>query len=117
MSAGWHRAGDSIAAFLTVGFWAGVASLVMVLAAGTASPTEVSPLLEGRWRARVGRVVLVSATLGLGLVLALGLVEPLRASAVGALVAFLAGGLLVLATAVSVLVAHLMVLDRSTFGP
>ncbi len=115
MSAGWHRAGDSIAAFFNVGFWAGVAGVAMVLAAGKAPPEDPAPTVAGPWRRRLGRTVLVAAGAGLLLVLTLAISEPLRNSAEGALVAFVAGGLLILAAAMSVLVAELFVLDRSTF--
>lgn len=117
MSAGWHRAGDSIAAFLNVGFWAGVASVMMVLAARDAPPAEVPPPLADPWRRRLLRTVLVSAAVGLGLGLVLALVGPLRTSSVGAVLAFLAGGVLVVVAGASVLVAELFVLDRSTFTP
>lgn len=117
MSAGWHRAGDSIAAFLNVGFWAGVASVVMVLTAGEEPPDSAPRPLAPGWRRRLIQTVLIATAVGLFLVLALVVVPSLRSSSAGAAVAFLAGGLLILAAAVSVLVAHLFVLDRSTFAP
>ncbi len=116
MSAGWHRAGDSIAAFLNVGFWAGVASGVMVLAAGDAPPDPAPPPLAPQWRRLLISTFLIATVVGLLLVLALVAISSLRSSPPGAAMAFLAGGLLILAAAVSVMVAHLFVLDRSTFA-
>lgn len=107
MSAGWHRAGDSLAAFLNVGFWAGVAGVVMVLAAGDAPSAKPVSTLEGHSRQPLVRTVLGLTGVGLVLVLALAVVEPLRASSVGAVAAFLAGGLLILVVGISVLAAEL----------
>ncbi len=115
MTAGWHRAGDSIAAFLNVGFWAGVASVVMVLWAGATSPESAARPLSPPWRRRLMLTVLASTGASVCLVLALVVATSLRFSSAGAAMAFLAGGLLILSAAASVLVAHLLVLDRSTF--
>ncbi|HZW43187.1 MAG TPA: phosphatase PAP2 family protein [Dermatophilaceae bacterium] len=104
MSAGWHRAGDSIAAFALVGAWAGLGALVV-----TALDAEVSrgvhrngtDFLSRRWL-----VALTAGTGGVAACLAAGLVliPVLRASAVGAMAAFLAGALLIVAAAVAVLI-------------
>ncbi len=113
MSAGWHRAGDSIAAFLMVGVWAGIVGIVTVLiTAGTSEPIG-SFGTHGRSRRWLVVAALGSAGLGLAAGFGLVLVGPLRSSPVGALAAFLAGGLLIVAVATLVLVAELIVLDRT----
>lgn len=89
----------------------------MVVAAGGEPPDSAPRPLSPGWRRRLIQTVLIATTVGLLLVLALVMVSSLRSSSVGAAVAFLAGGLLILAAAVSVLMAHLFVLDRSTFLP
>ncbi len=48
MSAGWHRAGDSIAAFLVVGAWAGIAGIATVLADDTAPARVPAPGIGDR---------------------------------------------------------------------
>lgn len=114
MSAGWHRAGDSIAAFLVVGAWAGIAGLVTVLAAGTAR-ARVPALRVGdrSWRRWLIAMTLGSAGVGLCLAFGLVLIHPLRTSTVGAVTAFAAGGVLVVAAAVAVLLGELLVLERT----
>lgn len=115
MSAGWHRAGDSIAAFLVVGAWAGIASIVTVLAADTAPGRVPAPGLGGRsWRRRLIAMTLGSAGVGFCLALGLVLIRPLRTSTVGAVSAFVAGGVLIIAAAVAVLMGELLVLERTS---
>ncbi len=116
MLAGWHRAADSVAAFLVVGAWTTLAAAVVVLArasgtgwwSGTVdrTPPAARPL-PVRWLARsaVGALVL-GAALVVGLVLAsLG-----PRNVVGSAVAFLAGGLLVAGAAAGVTLVLLHVL-------
>ncbi len=112
MSAGWHRAGDSIAAFLVVGIWAGLAATASVLFDEVArEPTADAPAAP---RSRRWLVAMTVGSFAVGLVVALGLVaaKPLRTSTAGAVSAFLAGGLLIVASAIAVLVAVLVVVDR-----
>lgn len=113
MSAGWHRAGDSIAAFLVVGAWAGIAGIVTVLADDTA-PARVPALGIGdrSWRWLIA-VTLGSAGVGFCLAFGLVLIRPLRTSTVGAVSAFVAGGVLIFAAAVVVLMGELLVLERT----
>ncbi|MEP7193848.1 MAG: phosphatase PAP2 family protein [Actinomycetota bacterium] len=114
MSAGWHRAGDSIAAFLVVGAWAGIAGIVTVLAAETARARVPEPRVGDRsWRRWLIAMTFGSAGLGLSLACGLVLIRPLRTSTVGAVTAFVAGGVLVIAAAVAVLLGTLRVLERS----
>jgi membrane-associated phospholipid phosphatase len=60
MSAGWHRAGDALAAFCVVGFWSVVAAWVML----RGSEREVPG--EDRWRppGRSARIALVGVSAG-----------------------------------------------------
>lgn len=112
MSAGWHRAGDSIAAFLVVGGWAGIAGIVSVLASDR--PSSVDPAVRrGGQAPRLIAVTFGSATLGFCLALGLVLIPPLRASTFGAVSAFVAGGVLMVAAVTAVLVAELLVLGRT----
>ncbi len=112
MAAGWHRAGDSIAAFLLVGAWSMLAAAVLV--AATDSPAEVAGSMTGaqspmrRWieAASIGCVAL-GVTLGL----ALTAIPPLRDATAGFAAAFLAGGLLIAGTSGAVLIAVLSALD------
>ena len=117
MSAGWHRAGDSIAAFLLVGAWAGIAATVTVLSTDHA-PARAAAALRGR-TATPWLIVMTAGSLGVGCCLALGLVliKPLRTSTVGAVAAFLAGAVLIIAAATTVLLAELAVLDRTDRDP
>ena len=113
LSAGWHRAGDSIAAFALVGAWAGLAALVLV-SLDAAPPRAVhrsGPDLQSRrWL-----VAMTAGTGGVALCLAAGLVliPALRASAVGAISAFLTGALLIVAAVVAVLLGVQTVLART----
>ena len=114
MSAGWHRAGDSIAAFLVVGAWAGIAGIVTVLAADTTRARVPAPRVDDRsWRRWLIAMTLGSAGVGLCLACGLVLISPLRTSTVGAVTAFVAGGFLVIAAAVTVLMGELLVLERT----
>lgn len=106
MSAGWHRAGDSIAAFALVGAWAGLAALLAAFLAAEAGPAH-APANRGpdggsrRW---LVAMTVASAGLAVGLAVVLALVRPLRTSATGEVFAFLAGALLIIAAAVGVLI-------------
>ncbi len=93
MLAGWHRAGDSVAAFLVVGFWTTVAAAVVMvlrrprrLASSTVTPAAL------RWAAAyaVGAVLLAGI-----LALALDAASLVSDSTAGSLLALLAAVLLV----------------------
>jgi membrane-associated phospholipid phosphatase len=106
MFAGWHRAVDSIAAFLVVGICTLIASTVLLVVG--ASRPEVAAAVSYRWwiAAAVGALVL-------GGVLALGLsaLSPVPTTVVGSLLAFLSSGLLILGTTLGVLVGMLRALE------
>lgn len=120
MSAGWHRPGDSVAAFLLVGLWTTLAVVGVVVG----SPRRPDDLTHSRAqsrtqsrtqsRARSPRWLAACAAGAsvLGLVLAVGLVSApvVRDSAVGSTTGFLAGALLIVGAATGVLVGILAVL-------
>ena len=62
MSAGWHRAGDALAAFCVVGFWSVVAAWVVLRGSDQAVPGE------DRWRppGRAVKIALVGVGAGYG---------------------------------------------------
>ncbi len=113
MLAGWHRAADSIAAFLLVGFWTTVAAAatVVVLAAAPAERSTVLDALPAssvRW---IAATSLGCLSIGAPLAVALSGSAPVRDSTIGSWVAFLAAGLMITGTVLGVLVAILRVLD------
>ena len=116
MSAGWHRAGDSVAALALVGGWAGLAALLVgALDAGEPDAAHRSDtnLLVRRWlTAMAAGTGVFAMSLAVGLVL----IPALRASAAGAVLAFLAGGLLIVATAFAVLIGVQFALVRTDRG-
>jgi membrane-associated phospholipid phosphatase len=119
MLAGWHRAADSVAAFLVVGAWAAVGAAVL-LVAGT--PTRDGTGHEPRPRPVRWLVRTALASLALGAVLAAGLFLASLApgNAVGSAVAFLAGCLFVVGGAAAVTVGvleSLRIADEGLAGP
>jgi membrane-associated phospholipid phosphatase len=106
MLAGWHRAADSVAAFLVVGAWAGIGAAVLVVA-GTPTRDRTRP--EPRPRPEFWLIRTALAALALGAALAVGLVLASLApgNAVGSAVAFLAGCLFVVGGAAAVTVGVL----------
>ena len=109
MSAGWHRAGDSIAAFLLVGAWSMLGATVLLAADATRTPSRgESPVRRWLEAAAVGCVI-AGVTLGL----ALTAIPPLRDSTPGFATAFIAGGLLITGASTAVLIAVLGALDLS----
>lgn len=126
MLAGWHRAGDSVAAFLVVGAWTGVAAaVVLVSAPGRAGPAVDAAAGAATVGATDGAGVaarslpvrwLVLSALGcltLGVALGVGLVLASLApgNLVGSVTAFLAGALFIAGTASGVTVGILKMLD------
>ncbi len=110
MSAGWHRAGDSIAAFLVVGMWAGIATATVAALGDLDPPASAGDRTASgsvRWLA-VCAAGLV--TLGGTLALTLFTEQVVRESRVGPALAFVAGGLLIVGTATGVLVGILALL-------
>ncbi len=112
MAAGWHRAGDSIAAFLLVGVWGMFAAAVLVGTRASSSPASGSFASGGKRPLRWLEAVTVGCVaLGVTLGLALTAVPSLRDTTVGSAVAFMAGGLLIAGTSAAVLIAVLSALD------
>ena len=112
LSAGWHRAGDSVAAFLLVGFWTAVAAAVVVARQSSAPPADPE-LLPGRAR----WLILAAAgclLVGVAFAAMVGVSGSFSDSSVGAWFAFLAGALLIVGAALAValtLVRVVMAMD------
>lgn len=109
MSAGWHRAGDSMAAFLLVGACTAIAAAVVLIVdrgAGDRAPFEWPG--STRWLAAVTAALLA---LGLALGIALNAVAPIRDATFGTWMAFGIGGLLITGTGIAVLGGILHVLE------
>lgn len=102
MAAGWHRAADSVAAFLLVGAWAclGVALIALLHGEPEAPPPQ------SRWLEPLG---LGTAVLGLALALLLDALPGLREALLGELLALSAGACLVAAADALVLLLVLRV--------
>jgi hypothetical protein len=114
MAAGWHRAADSVAAFLLVGGWAAIAGacLLMVTATPVNAPADANadrPQHQLRWSAGLSGLTLALAAALLGALLS---APWLRESWVGPPVAFFAGALFIAGTATAVLVALLSMLPQ-----
>lgn len=109
MSAGWHRAGDAVASFLLVGFWAMLAA-VFLLTAG--EPDRAPPR-----HVTAPHLLVVTSVLALpGAALVstlLTLVPPLRDSGAGEPIALLGAACAVAGTAAAVMVAVVHALDRA----
>jgi len=109
MSAGWHRAGDSMAAFLLVGVWVSIAGAAVLIAEPHGGP--IRPAFE--WPASARWLVALSAgalTLGLAVGAALDVAGSIRDATLGAWIAFGVGGLLITGTGIAVLLGILDVL-------
>ena len=105
--AGWHRAADSVAAFLVVGFCTVAASgVLLVVGRRSAAPATDSH----RWWV-AGSV----GALSLGIAVAVGLsaIGLVRDTLLGSLLAFLAAGLVIVGTMLAVLVGMLRSLQIS----
>ena len=110
MSAGWHRAGDAIAAFLLVGVWSMAAAAFMML--GTdASHADAAPTTGSPIRRKLEATAVGCLGLGVAVGLVLTAISAVRDTAVGSAAAFIAGGLLIAGTAVAVLIAVLAALE------
>ncbi len=109
MSAGWHRAGDSMAAFLLVGVWTVIAAVPVVVAEASRSGTR--PGFE--WPPSARWLAVASAglfTLGIAMGAALDAAGPIRGATLGSWVAFIVGGLLITGTGIVVVLGMLEVL-------
>jgi membrane-associated phospholipid phosphatase len=108
MFAGWHRAADSVAAFLVVGICTVVALSGTVVLDG---PRARGP---GRMRLR-WPVALAVGALVLGAACAAGLAAlgPVRDTTAGALLAFTSAGLLIVGTVIGVLIGIVRTLEAT----
>ena len=117
MSAGWHRAADSMAAFLLVGVCTAIAAgVVMVVDAGADDRALFEWPRSTRWLAVVTAALLA---LGLALGIALNAAAPIRDATFGTVVAFGVGGLLITGTGIAVLggILHVLVLMDTSGSP
>ncbi|GAA2166889.1 phosphatase PAP2 family protein [Pedococcus bigeumensis] len=109
MSAGWHRAGDSIAAFLLVGLCTTIAAGVVVIAdPHSHDRTNFRWPPSTRWLAAVAAALLA---LGLALGVALNVAAPIRDATFGTWIAFGVGGLLITGTGIPAMGAILYALS------
>ncbi len=112
MAAGWHRTADSVASFLLVGFWAGIALAGVVLFEGG----DIEPGAGTDDSRRRRRSLATAATLALGLGAALMtmliVADPFRESTFGEVTAFATGVLFVIASSIGVLVSILVLIER-----
>ncbi len=115
MSAGWHRAGDAIAAFLVVGVWSMAAAAFLML--GTdATPEDAAPTTGSPVRRKLEAAAVACLGLGVAVGLVLTAISALRETAFGSAAAFIAGGLLIAGAAVAVLIAVLTALELVDTG-
>ncbi|MDG4829082.1 phosphatase PAP2 family protein [Solwaraspora sp. WMMD1047] len=118
ISAGWHRAGDSLAAFLLVAALTAVAGIVVATIGDSSKPAQSAPVVAGRnarWTA-----TMASATVGVGATGALALVADYsfldsRAGYAAALFtsSVLVTGMAIVTTAVVLLVLDWVTTSRS----
>ena len=111
MSAGWHRAGDALAAFCVVGFWSVVAAWVVL----RGSDQEVP---EDRWRppGRTARIALVGVGAGTAVSVLLALLAHGSTSTLVTLTALLGGVLLVVGGAFAAMLGILRAVDLAGTG-
>ncbi|WP_432476574.1 phosphatase PAP2 family protein [Nocardioides sp. GXQ0305] len=116
MSAGWHRAGDSMAGFFVVGFWSAFSAGVVValeppdrMVAVSATRVE---LQEMRWPAVAA---LAAGIVGLTFALSLDAMPSLQTTAAGAGAALVAAALLLGGAVVATLLGILVAFDLA--GP
>lgn len=103
MLAGWHRAADSVGAFLVVGAWSAVGAAVLVVA-GTRTENRAMPEPTPRPVWWLIRSALATVALGAALVAGLALASLSPGNPVGSVVAFLSGCLFVAGAAAAVTV-------------
>ncbi len=118
MSAGWHRAADSLASFFLVTAWAAVAGVVILLAEPGFTPegrAANEPHRAGRWWAAAA----IGLTLVAAVLVAVLVADPeVRQSALGPPAGFVAGTLLIVGTAAALTVVVLREVSRvSDAGP
>ena len=112
MSAGWHRAADSVTAFLLVGVWAAMAGIAVVAVGDPTEDSSAAPSQPSHPQRRQSVAAAMCLVAGLTIGAALYTAGPARHSPVASLAAFLAGGLVIAGTATAVAAAVLAVLDQ-----
>lgn len=116
MAAGWHRPADSVAAFLLVGLWAGVAvAAVLLLDRAEIEVAEPPVVRLRRYRSWV-TVALLALGVAAALMMMLVAITPLRENTVGEATAFGAGALFIAGTAIVVLAGLHVLLERIVPG-
>ncbi|MGN6131947.1 MAG: phosphatase PAP2 family protein [Nocardioidaceae bacterium] len=112
MSAGWHRAGDALAAFCVVGFWSVVAAWVMSRGNAEAVPGE------GRWRppARTGTLAVIGLGAGTAVSVLLALLAHDSTSTPVTVTALFGGVLLVVGGAIAAMIGILRAVDLAGTG-
>jgi membrane-associated phospholipid phosphatase len=112
MSAGWHRAGDALAAFCVVGFWSVVGAWVVLRGSDQAVPGE------DRWQppGRAARVALVGVGAGTAVSVLLALLAHHSTSTPVKLTALLGGVLLVVGGAFAAMLGILWAVDVAGTG-
>ena len=115
MSAGWHRAADSVSAFTVVGAWSCLAAIGVLAAGRRSDPAGADP---GRTPVRWPLAGAVG-TVALGAILTMGLsaADSFSTTSVGGWLAFGAGGLFTVGTAVAVTAGILVALDLAESAP
>jgi membrane-associated phospholipid phosphatase len=112
MSAGWHRAGDALAAFCVVGFWSVVAAWVVWRGSDESMPGE------DRWRApgRTARIALVGVVAGTAVSVLLALLAHDSTSGPVTVLALLGGVLLVVGGAFAAMLGIMRAVDLAGTG-
>ena len=112
MSAGWHRAGDALAAFCVVGFWSVVAAWVVLRGSDQSAPGE------DRWRppGRAARIALVGVGAGTAVSVLLALLEHDSTGTPVTVTALLGGVLLVVGGAFAAMLGILRAVDLAGTG-
>ncbi|MGZ4493644.1 MAG: phosphatase PAP2 family protein [Nocardioides sp.] len=112
MSAGWHRAGDALAAFCVVGFWSVVAAWVVLHRSDQAVPGD------DRWRPPGGTVKVALLGLGAGTAVSvlLALVAHASTGTPVTVTALLGGVLLVVGGAFAAMLGVLRAVDLAGTG-
>ncbi len=114
MSAGWHRAGDAITAFLLVGIWSmAAATVLIVFRDGPTTPADREAGAGSPFRRRLEATAVIALSLGAVSGIVLTLLSRVRETTVGSATAFVAGGLVIAGTSVAVLLAVLSAVERT----
>ena len=102
MSAGWHRAGDTLASFLLVTGCAAFIAVLVLLVGGPADDADPEVPAPRPQTSRRAGLLLAGMLLLAGVLILLVVASPrLRDSVLGAPMAFLAAGLLIVASAIA----------------